>query len=69
MQTIDTTFLRRCIASLEVGPFSRLVAPLFARVRHNADRSRLLAALRYTLFPKLISGELRVPAADREPTS
>ena len=40
--------------------FSRLVAPLFAMVRHNADQSRLLTALRDGLLPKLISGEMRV---------
>ena len=40
--------------------FSRLVAPLFAIVRHNADQSRLLPALRDGLLPKLISGEMRV---------
>ena len=41
--------------------FSRLVAPLFARFRHNADECSRLAALRDTVLPKLISGEIRVP--------
>ena len=53
---------------LPTGPacrvFSGLVAPLFARVRHNADESERLVALRDTLLPKLISGEIRVGDAE-----
>ena len=53
---------------LPTGPacrvFSGLVAPLFARVRHNADESERLVALRETLLPKLISGEIRVGDAE-----
>ncbi|MDE0528195.1 MAG: restriction endonuclease subunit S [Truepera sp.] len=45
--------------------FSGLIAPLFARVRHSADESERVAALRDTLFPQLISGEIRVPDAER----
>ena len=40
--------------------FSRLVAPLFARLRHNADECLLLAALRDSLLPKLVSGDIRL---------
>ena len=54
---------------LPTGPacrvFSGLVAPLFARVRHNADESERLVALRDALLPKLISGETRVGDAER----
>ena len=53
---------------LPTGPacrvFSGLVAPLFARVRHNADESERLVALRDALLPKLISGEIRVQYAE-----
>ena len=53
---------------LPTGPacrvFSGLVAPLFARVRHNADESERLVALRDALLPKLISGEIRVGDAE-----
>jgi type I restriction enzyme S subunit len=42
-----------------------LIAPLFARIRQASDESRTLAALRDALLPKLISGELRVPDAER----
>ncbi|MDE2981072.1 MAG: restriction endonuclease subunit S [Gemmatimonadota bacterium] len=45
--------------------FSRLVAPLFAKLRLNGDECLLLAVLRDTLLPKLMSGEIRVPEAER----
>jgi len=45
--------------------FARLVEPLFARIRANDEQSSTLAALRDALLPKLISGELRVPDAER----
>ena len=45
--------------------FSELIQPLFAKVRANADEIVTLASLRDTLLPKLISGELRVPAAEK----
>ncbi|MDE2664504.1 MAG: restriction endonuclease subunit S [Gemmatimonadota bacterium] len=44
--------------------FSRLVAPLFARLRLNSDECSLLVTLRDKLLPKLISGEIRVPDAE-----
>jgi type I restriction enzyme S subunit len=43
--------------------FDKQVRPLFERVHHNEEESRTLAALRDALLPKLLSGELRVPAA------
>lgn len=43
----------------------RMVAPKLARVIANIHGSRTLAALRDTLLPKLISGELRVKDAAR----
>lgn len=45
--------------------FGALITPLFARMRKACDESRTLAALRDTLLPKLISGELRVQDAER----
>ena len=41
--------------------FSMLSDSLLARIAQNERESRTLAALRNTLLPKLISGELRVP--------
>jgi len=40
--------------------FDKRVAPLFQQVYFNLHQSRTLAALRDTLLPKLLSGELRV---------
>lgn len=39
--------------------------PLRKRIEENQEMSRTLAALRNTLLPKLISGELRVKAAEK----
>lgn len=46
--------------------FSETCGPLWARQEQNDGESRTLAALRDTLLPKLISGELRLPAAVRD---
>jgi type I restriction enzyme S subunit len=46
--------------------FERSVRPIYARIVECERESRTLAALRDTLLPKLISGELRVKEAKRE---
>jgi len=46
-----------------VEEFHRACAPLYERAELNLHESRTLAALRDALLPKLLSGELRVPAA------
>ena len=45
--------------------FGRIAGPLHERTVNVARESRTLAALRDTLLPKLISGELRIPDAER----
>jgi type I restriction enzyme S subunit len=45
--------------------FGRMVTPLFDRARKATAVSRGLAALRDTLLPKLVSGELRIRHAER----
>ena len=45
--------------------FDAVIAPQFDQLVSNAQQSRSLAQLRDTLLPKLISGELRVPDAER----
>lgn len=45
--------------------FGELIAPLFIRFRHNSDQCQTLAALRDTLLPRLISGQLRLPEAEK----
>jgi len=45
--------------------FGQAVNPLFERIRSGMEQSRTLAAFRDTLLPRLISGELHVPDAER----
>jgi type I restriction enzyme S subunit len=45
--------------------FGAIVRPLFQRASMCARESRTLAAMRDTLLPKLISGELRIKDAER----
>jgi len=45
--------------------FDRVVSPLDDRIETNERQASILAALRDTLLPRLISGELRVPDAER----
>lgn len=45
--------------------FSRIVDPLFDRIRAIAAQSQTLRDLRDTLLPKLISGELRIKDAEK----
>ena len=46
--------------------FGELTAPLMETIKANADESRDLAALRDTLLPKLLSGEISAPAAEEQ---
>lgn len=45
--------------------FSRVVSPPFRSIKTNADSIETLSYIRDTLLPKLISGEMRVPDAER----
>jgi type I restriction enzyme S subunit len=45
--------------------FTRLAVSLYRQLAENERESRSLAQLRDTLLPKLISGEVRVPDAER----
>jgi type I restriction enzyme, S subunit len=47
--------------------FGRIVKPLFTRAHTAVEESRALAALRDTLLPKLISGEIRVTCCSARP--
>lgn len=44
--------------------FGKLIEPLFASIRHNSDQIKILAELRDTLLPRLISGQLRLPESE-----
>jgi type I restriction enzyme, S subunit len=46
--------------------FETQISPLFQKVLNNVCASHTLTALRETLLPKLISGELRVPTSTVE---
>ena len=46
--------------------FDSLARPLYNRIASNERQSHSLAALRDTLLPKLISGEMRVNTRDEE---
>lgn len=48
-----------------LGRFSQATGPLLAKMAQNERESRILAALRDALLPRLISGELRVDDAER----
>lgn len=45
--------------------FDALIRPLYKRIVSNERESITLSAMRDTLLPKLISGELRVPDVER----
>lgn len=47
-----------------LASFNVIAGPLFERTYLNTVESQTLAALRDTLLPKLISGEIRVPEAE-----
>lgn len=67
--TITTRTLRNTAVVLPSVPalraFETLAAPMFNRVRAATLESRSLAELRDLLLPKLVSGELRVPDAEK----
>lgn len=44
--------------------FGSMIEPLYARLRHNSEQAQTLAALRDTLLPRLISGQLRLPETE-----
>ena len=46
--------------------FNALVLPMFERIHTNVASARALAEVRDTLLPRLISGKLRLPEAERE---
>jgi type I restriction enzyme, S subunit len=48
-----------------ITAFDRLVSPIDDKIAANERQSQTLTALRDTLLPKLISGEVRVPQAAR----
>jgi type I restriction enzyme, S subunit len=52
-------------ATAVLDVFDQLVRPIFERIHKSNEQSSSLTTLRDTLLPKLISGELRLPDAER----
>ena len=52
-----------------VALFESQVGPLDDRIRKNVSESRTLAQTRDLLLPKLVSGEIRLAAAEKEAES
>lgn len=50
-----------------IQAFTAIAKPMFDQINRNTEQSRTLSTLRDTLLPKLLSGELRAPTAQREP--
>ena len=44
----------------ELDAFNELIRPLFDQIRQNQDQNKVLAKLRDTLLPRLMSGEIDV---------
>ncbi|NPV81562.1 MAG: restriction endonuclease subunit S [Firmicutes bacterium] len=61
----DYQIIAPAVDSLVLKVFGRIVTPLFERMRSAMEQSRTLVALRDSLLPKLIFGELRTPDAER----
>ena len=72
--SVFDTITRTTLDSLSVtigtpeilSAFDKIVSPWLVQIKHNVHESRTLAALRDTLLPKLLSGELRVKQAEKE---
>ncbi len=48
-----------------LATFDLIIAPIFDMAFTNTLESRTLATLRDTLLPKLLSGELKIPEAEK----
>jgi len=62
----DFNNIRRVMAPVKiVNSFERLIAPLDDKIATDEQESRNLAAVRDTFLPKLLSGKLRIPDAEK----
>src|SRR5690606_26584557 len=56
-----------CVPSTDIrDAFDEVVAPVFEKINANQQHRHSLSELRDTLLPRLISGKLRLPEAERE---
>ena len=49
-----------------IGAFSEIVSPIFKKIHQSNRQAQTLIQLRDTLLPRLISGQLRLPAAEAQ---
>ena len=62
----DIDGFRVIVPSPEIlGIFSSVTTPLYEEVVANKKQTRVLANIRDVLLPKLISGEIRIPDAEK----
>ena len=45
--------------------FGKTISPIYQNIKNRIEESQTLAKLRDVLLPKLISGELRIPQAEK----
>ncbi|MDU9049831.1 MAG: restriction endonuclease subunit S [Candidatus Electrothrix sp. Rat3] len=45
--------------------FANMIAPYYPKIRHHSEETANLVNLRDTLLPKLLSGQLRIPDAEK----
>ena len=68
-QRVPTDCFRQFRVALPSEPvasiFGELIRPLFANIKANSEEMATLAALRDTLLPKLISGEIRIGETEK----
>jgi type I restriction enzyme S subunit len=48
-----------------VNVFEKIATAAMEQIQHNHEQIATLAALRDTLLPKLLSGEIRIPEAEQ----
>ena len=65
MTTDILNAMELCIPDAEtLHRFESIVGPMYRAMKHNSEESKKLAAVRDTLLPRLISGELDVSELD-----
>ena len=69
-QRVPVTVISNFHLPLPIGPdipevFGKLIKPIFSVISYAARESDTLTALRDLLLPKLMSGEVRIPDADK----
>ena len=52
-------------SKVSINAFDKTVKPVFDKMQTNQEESQTLTALRDTLLPRLMSGQLRVPEAEK----